>query len=57
MKVSPDLTEAEYRDVAAVCTSVGIDGIIVSNTTVARPQSLQARVSAVCMHDVSFPRS
>ncbi len=50
VKVSPDLTDAEYRDVATACISVGIDGIIVSNTTVARPQSLQVYVlDRVCV--------
>ena len=41
IKIAPDLTEAEKADIAAVALRTGIDGLIVSNTTVARPESLQ----------------
>ncbi len=37
LKVSPDLTDAELEGVVEVATAAGIDGIIVTNTTVARP--------------------
>jgi dihydroorotate dehydrogenase len=40
VKIAPDLTEADIDDIAAVAISSGIDGLIVSNTTVARPQTL-----------------
>lgn len=33
IKVAPDLTEAEIRDMATVFSSVGIDGLIATNTT------------------------
>jgi dihydroorotate dehydrogenase len=42
LKIAPDLTDADKRDIAAVCTQIGIDGIIVSNTTIARPASLSS---------------
>lgn len=41
IKIAPDLTEAEKADIAAVALRTGIDGLIVSNTTVARPESLK----------------
>lgn len=43
MKVAPDLTEAELRDLGEVAVEAGIDGLIVANTTVARPASLRSR--------------
>ena len=40
-KVAPDLTEEELKDVASAIKSVsGVDGIIVSNTTIQRPSTL-----------------
>jgi dihydroorotate dehydrogenase len=42
LKIAPDLTEEDKRDIADVCVELGIDGIIVSNTTVARPSTLQS---------------
>lgn len=43
VKVAPDLTSEERADIAAVALGTGIDGIIVSNTTVARPTGLASR--------------
>lgn len=40
VKVAPDLEEKDRQDVAEVVMASGIDGLIVSNTTVARPDSL-----------------
>jgi len=40
VKVAPDLTEQERRDIASVAVSVGVDGMVVSNTTVNRPEGL-----------------
>jgi dihydroorotate dehydrogenase len=40
VKIAPDLSLAEMEDVAAVVMETGIDGMIVSNTTNARPESL-----------------
>ncbi|MGD9616213.1 MAG: quinone-dependent dihydroorotate dehydrogenase [Alphaproteobacteria bacterium] len=42
VKIAPDLGEAERADIAAVALASGIDGIIVSNTTVARPPGLRS---------------
>ncbi|MEI2807958.1 MAG: quinone-dependent dihydroorotate dehydrogenase [Albidovulum sp.] len=36
LKIAPDLTEAELEDVAGVALASGIDGIIATNTTLAR---------------------
>lgn len=43
IKVAPDLTEEEKKDIAAVALETGIDGLIVSNTTVTRPPTLRSR--------------
>jgi len=40
LKIAPDLTSEERQDVAQVALEAGIDGLIVSNTTVARPPGL-----------------
>ena len=40
VKIAPDLLDADIRDIADIALSSGIDGLIVSNTTIARPDSL-----------------
>lgn len=42
LKIAPDLTEEDRRDIAAVTLETGVDGLIVSNTTIARPPTLQS---------------
>jgi dihydroorotate dehydrogenase len=42
VKVGPDLDEAEVRDIAEVALATGIDGLIIGNTTVARPPTLRS---------------
>jgi dihydroorotate dehydrogenase len=42
VKIAPDLDERERADIATVALASGIDGIIVSNTTVARPAGLRS---------------
>jgi len=42
VKIAPDLDERGLDDIVAVALARGIDGLIVSNTTVARPPSLRA---------------
>ena len=37
VKIAPDLTELDKADIAAVVAAQGIDGLIVSNTTIQRP--------------------
>jgi dihydroorotate dehydrogenase len=43
LKIAPDLTSEERRDVARAALETGIDGLIVSNTTIARPSNLVSR--------------
>lgn len=43
LKVAPDLTPQEIHDVSGVVMEHGVDGLIVSNTTLARPASLKSR--------------
>jgi dihydroorotate dehydrogenase len=40
IKIAPDLTGAELKDVASVIVNSGVDGVIVSNTTNSRPDTL-----------------
>jgi dihydroorotate dehydrogenase len=40
VKIAPDLNDQEVMDIAAVIQEVGMDGIIISNTTITRPSSL-----------------
>jgi dihydroorotate dehydrogenase len=37
VKVAPDLTDADKVDIAAVILDTGVDGLVVSNTTISRP--------------------
>lgn len=43
LKVAPDLTGDDQRDIAEVAIAGALDGLIVSNTTLARPAGLQSR--------------
>jgi dihydroorotate dehydrogenase len=43
VKVGPDLDEVEVRDIAEVALATGVDGLIIGNTTVARPATLESR--------------
>ena len=45
LKIAPDLAEADLEDIAAEVTEKGIEGVIVSNTTVARPPLKAAHAS------------
>lgn len=42
VKIAPDLNEGELQDVAEAVRESGIDGVIVSNTTIQRPSSLES---------------
>lgn len=42
-KVGPDLDDDELRDIAEVAMACGVDGLIVGNTTIARPPGLSSR--------------
>lgn len=42
VKVAPDLTAEEQADIAAVSLAQGVDGLIISNTTVSRPAELKS---------------
>ncbi|XP_064436932.1 dihydroorotate dehydrogenase (quinone), mitochondrial isoform X2 [Mirounga angustirostris] len=41
VKIAPDLTAQDKEDIANVVRELGIDGLIITNTTVSRPASLQ----------------
>ncbi|WP_020695946.1 quinone-dependent dihydroorotate dehydrogenase [Reyranella massiliensis] len=42
VKIAPDATEDDLDDIVAVCRELRLDGIIVGNTTLSRPASLQS---------------
>ncbi len=41
LKVAPDLTSADVADIVEAAVAFGLDGLIVSNTTIARPDHLR----------------
>ena len=41
VKIAPDLTETDMDDIAAVLLARKVDGLVVSNTTTARPHPIQ----------------
>ncbi|XP_023369849.1 dihydroorotate dehydrogenase (quinone), mitochondrial isoform X1 [Otolemur garnettii] len=41
VKIAPDLTAQDKEDIASVVRELGVDGLIVTNTTVSRPAGLQ----------------
>ena len=43
LKIAPDLNDADRSDIAEVALGSGLDGLIVSNTTIARPAGLDPR--------------
>jgi dihydroorotate dehydrogenase len=43
VKIAPDLDLRGLDDVVEVCVKRGVDGLIVANTTIARPASLEGR--------------
>lgn len=46
VKVAPDLGEEQIIDIATAVKASGVDGVIVSNTTISRPDSLKSGTSA-----------
>lgn len=43
VKIAPDLTAEDMQDIAAVAVESHVDGLIISNTTIDRPESLRSR--------------
>ncbi|QSL64691.1 hypothetical protein MERGE_001993 [Pneumocystis wakefieldiae] len=41
IKISPDLTDLELQDIVDVIAKIPIDGVVVSNTTIQRPENLK----------------
>ncbi|MGL5448601.1 MAG: quinone-dependent dihydroorotate dehydrogenase [Rhabdaerophilum sp.] len=46
LKIAPDLDDLQLDDIVEVARNRGIDGMIVSNTTIARPASLKDQAQA-----------
>jgi dihydroorotate dehydrogenase len=42
VKIAPDATDDDLDDIVAVCRDLRIDGIVVGNTTLARPAALRS---------------
>ena len=42
LKIAPDLADGQLEAIVETAVSCGVDGLIVSNTTVARPESLRS---------------
>lgn len=43
LKIAPDLTDDDKRDIAGVVLAAKVDGLVVGNTTIDRPASLRSR--------------
>ncbi|USG60771.1 quinone-dependent dihydroorotate dehydrogenase [Sneathiella marina] len=43
LKIAPDLTDDDKADIAAAALEYSLDGLIISNTTISRPHSLQSK--------------
>jgi dihydroorotate dehydrogenase len=43
LKIAPDLTEQDKHDIAEVVLDMAIDGLIATNTTLARPDTLKSK--------------
>ncbi|XP_068111951.1 dihydroorotate dehydrogenase (quinone), mitochondrial isoform X2 [Hyperolius riggenbachi] len=41
VKIAPDLSMQDKQDIASVVTELGVDGLIVTNTTISRPETLK----------------
>lgn len=41
LKIAPDLTDEDKSDIADVVLDAGIDGLVISNTTIERPETLK----------------
>jgi dihydroorotate dehydrogenase len=46
VKIAPDLSHEDLVDIAAVALSGGVDGLVISNTTVSRPESVKGLPNA-----------
>jgi dihydroorotate dehydrogenase len=46
LKIAPDLIDADRQDIAEIALSSGLDGLIISNTTITRPAGLDPRFAA-----------
>ena len=46
LKIAPDLAMSDLDDVVAVARKRGVDGMIVSNTTISRPETLKDKATA-----------
>lgn len=44
VKLAPDLDDAALQDIAEVAMAANVDGLIISNTTIARPENMPARL-------------
>jgi dihydroorotate dehydrogenase len=47
LKIAPDLSLADLDDIVGIARSRKVDGMVVGNTTVTRPPSLQERAKAI----------
>ncbi|KAM2678385.1 hypothetical protein EV1_004810 [Malus domestica] len=46
VKIAPDLSKEDLEDIAAVALALRLDGLIISNTTVSRPESVSKHLLA-----------
>ena len=50
VKIAPDVSGSELEDIAHITKAIGIEGVIIGNTTISRPDSLQSGIYIIiCM--------
>ncbi len=51
VKIAPDMTESQFEVTVSALIDLRVDGIILSNTTVTRPESLKSEGKIVINFD------
>ena len=51
LKLSPDNSDDEIKDTVSLCTKLGVDGIVATNTTIKRPVPLSTQSRRVFSND------
>ena len=50
LKIAPDLTDAQLDDILEIARETRLSGLVATNTTIARPESLRTPAAAVAAH-------
>ena len=56
VKIAPDLTTADKIDVATIALKRGLDGLVISNTTISRPPEVRDHPSGDEVNSLTRPQ-